>query len=64
MVNDSRYGLTARILSNDLGRVMDLIPQIEVATTWVKNHAPVDANLPFGGFKQSGMGRERGRGAI
>lgn len=64
MVNDSRYGLTASIWSNDLGRVMDLIPRIEAGTVWVNNHVPVDPNLPFGGYKQSGMGREFGRAAI
>lgn len=64
MLNDSRYGLTASIWSNDLGRVMDLIPRIEAGTVWVNNHVPVDPNLPFGGYKQSGMGREFGKAAI
>lgn len=64
MLNDSPYGLTASIWSNDLGRVMDLIPRIEAGTVWVNNHVPVDPNLPFGGYKQSGMGREFGRAAI
>lgn len=64
MVNDSRYGLTASIWSNDLGRVMDLIPRIEAGTVWVNNHVPVDPNLPFGGYKQSGIGREFGKAAI
>ncbi|MDT4802242.1 Phenylacetaldehyde dehydrogenase [compost metagenome] len=64
MLNDSEYGLTASIWSNDLGRVMDLIPRIEAGTLWVNNHVPVDPNLPFGGCKQSGIGREFGRAAI
>ena len=64
MVNDSRYGLTASIWSNDLGRVMDLIPRIEAGTVWVNNHVPVDPNMPFGGYKQSGIGREFGKAAI
>lgn len=64
MVNDSRYGLTASLWSNDLGRVMGLISQVEAGTVWVNNHVPVDPNLPFGGYKQSGMGREFGRSAI
>jgi phenylacetaldehyde dehydrogenase len=64
LVNDSRYGLAASIWSNDLGKVMDLLPRIEAGTVWVNNHVPVDPNLPFGGFKQSGMGREFGRNAI
>ncbi|KAF1071341.1 MAG: Phenylacetaldehyde dehydrogenase [Pseudomonas citronellolis] len=63
-VNDSPYGLTASVWSNDLGRVMDLLPRIEAGTVWVNNHVPVDPNLPFGGFKQSGIGREFGRAAI
>ena len=54
MVNDSRYGLTASIWSNDLGRVMDLNPRIEAGTVWVNNHVPVDPNMPFGGYKQIG----------
>ncbi|MFP6851063.1 MAG: aldehyde dehydrogenase family protein [Pseudomonas sp.] len=64
MLNDSRYGLTASIWSNDLGQVMDLIPRIEAGTVWVNNHVPVDPNLPFGGYKQSGIGREFGKAAI
>ncbi|QLF93407.1 aldehyde dehydrogenase family protein [Pseudomonas sp. ABC1] len=64
MANDSHYGLAASIWSNDLGRVMDLIPRIEAGTVWVNNHVPLDPNLPFGGYKQSGMGREFGRAAI
>lgn len=64
MVNDSRYGLTASLWGNDLGQIMDLIPRIEAGTVWVNNHVPVDPNLPFGGYKQSGMGREFGRAAI
>lgn len=63
-VNDSRYGLAASIWSNDLTRVMKLIPEIEAGTVWVNTHVPLDPNLPFGGYKQSGMGREFGRSAI
>jgi len=63
-INDNPYGLAASIWSNDLGRVMDLIPRIEAGTVWVNNHVPVDPNLPFGGYKQSGLGREFGRAAI
>lgn len=63
-VNDSPYGLAASIWTNDLGRAMQLIPQIEAGMVWVNNHAPVDPNLPFGGYKQSGMGREFGRSAM
>lgn len=64
MVNDSDYGLAASIWSNDLKAVMALIPRIEAGTVWVNTHVPLDPGLPFGGFKQSGIGRDFGRGAV
>lgn len=64
MVNDNRFGLTASVWTNDLSRALALIPRIEAGTVWVNNHVPVDPNLPFGGYKESGMGREFGRSAI
>ena len=41
-----------------------LIPMIKAGTVWVNCHGPVDPNMPFGGFKQSGIGRESGRQSI
>ena len=37
---------------------------VKAGTIWVNSHVPVDPNLPFGGHKQSGIGREHGRAAI
>ncbi|MNE98758.1 Phenylacetaldehyde dehydrogenase [compost metagenome] len=39
---------------------MDLTPRIEAGTVWVNSHTLIDANMPFGGFKQSGNGRDFG----
>jgi phenylacetaldehyde dehydrogenase len=64
MANDSSYGLTASIWSNDINHVMKAVRHLKAGTVWVNSHVPVDPNLPFGGFKQSGMGREHGRAAI
>ena len=64
LANDSPYGLVASIWSNDLGRTMDLIPRIEAGTVYVNTHVPVDPNLPFGGYKQSGLGRDFGPDAL
>ena len=64
MVNDSHYGLAASLWTNDLTQAMRLLPQIEAGTVWVNSHVPLDPNLPFGGIKQSGIGREFGRGAV
>jgi len=64
LANDTQYGLSASIWSNDLTAVHRLVPKIKAGTVWVNCHGPVDANMPFGGFKQSGVGREHGRVGI
>ncbi|MBI2309089.1 MAG: aldehyde dehydrogenase family protein [Rhodocyclales bacterium] len=62
--NDTPYGLGASIWSNDLARVHRLIPKIHAGTVWVNCHNMLDPALPFGGYKQSGFGREMGRAAL
>ena len=62
--NDTDFGLAASIWSQNISRVLELIPRIKAGTIWVNTHSVLDANMPFGGFKQSGMGREHGRAAI
>lgn len=62
--NDTAYGLAASIWSNDLTRVMRLIPRIHAGAIWVNTHGVIDANMSFGGMKQSGIGREMGRAGV
>jgi len=64
LANDTMYGLGASIWSNDLRRVHRMIPRIKAGTVWVNCHSMLDSSLPFGGFKQSGIGREMGRAAL
>ncbi|WP_137819135.1 aldehyde dehydrogenase [Pseudomonas sp. 2FG] len=64
LANDSVYGLGASIWSNDLRQVMSLIPRIKAGTVWVNTHNMLDPSMPFGGYKQSGIGREMGHAAI
>jgi len=64
LANDTPYGLGASIWLNDLARVHRMIPRIKAGTVWVNCHSMLDASLPFGGFKQSGIGREMGRAAL
>jgi phenylacetaldehyde dehydrogenase len=64
LANDSPYGLAASLWTNDLSAVMNLTPRIQAGTVWVNSHVPLDPNLPFGGHKQSGVGREFGRAAV
>lgn len=62
--NDTQYGLAASVWSNDLRVVNRLTRKIRAGTVWVNCHGMIDSNMPFGGFKQSGFGRENGRAAI
>ncbi len=62
--NDSRYGLGASIWTNDLTKAYRLIPKVKAGTVWLNCHNMVDPNLPFGGYKESGTGREHGRAMI
>ena len=64
MANDSIYGLSASIWTKDVSKVHRLVPQIQAGTVWVNCHTLLDSALPFGGFKQSGWGREMGRAAL
>lgn len=64
LANDSPYGLAASLWTNDLTRAMNLVPRIEAGTVWVNAHVLLDPNMPFGGVKQSGMGREFGRAVV
>ena len=64
LANDSPYGLAASIWSNDLAAVNRLVPEIESGSVWINGHNLLDACMPFGGFKQSGIGRELGDSLI
>jgi phenylacetaldehyde dehydrogenase len=62
--NDSPYGLGASIWTNNLSTAHRLIPRIKAGTVWVNCHNMLDPNMPFGGFKSSGIGREHGRAVM
>lgn len=62
--NDSPYGLAASIWSNDLSQVQRLVPRLKAGTVWVNGHNLLDANVPFGGYKLSGVGRDMGKQSL
>ncbi len=64
MANDTIYGLGASIWSNNLSFVHRMVPKIKAGTVWVNCHNMLDPAMPFGGYKQSGLGREMGRAVI
>lgn len=62
--NDTCYGLGAGIWTKDVSAMHRLAARIKAGTVWGNCHAVVDPALPFGGFKESGLGREQGRQGV
>lgn len=62
--NDSTYGLAAGIWTQDISRAHKLAQAVKAGTVWVNCYSIFDAALPFGGYKQSGWGREMGHAAL
>jgi acyl-CoA reductase-like NAD-dependent aldehyde dehydrogenase len=55
--NDTRYGLAASVWSADPARARAIAQRLEVGTAWINQHRATAANVPFGGAKESGIGR-------
>ena len=60
MANDSIYGLGGGVWSRDIPRAMSVAKRIRTGTVWVNDYHLLSAFAPFGGYKQSGIGRELG----
>ena len=58
--NDSEYGLGGTIWTNNLDRGIEVAMKIDTGTIWVNKHLDLPLDVPFGGSKQSGIGREQG----
>jgi acyl-CoA reductase-like NAD-dependent aldehyde dehydrogenase len=64
IANDTEYGLSAGVWSTDNQRALDVAARLEAGTVWVNDWHMVNAAYPFGGYKQSGLGRELGPHAL
>ncbi|TPJ65020.1 aldehyde dehydrogenase [Mesorhizobium sp. B2-7-1] len=64
IANDSIYGLAAGLWTQDIGRGIRLPDRLEAGIVWVNMYRATSYLSPFGGYKQSGFGRENGRTAI
>ena len=62
--NDTPYGLAASLRTRDLALTHATAARLRAGTVWVNCHNMIDAAMPFGGFKQSGWGREMGPAAL
>lgn len=62
--NNTSFGLAAGIFTNDLKRAHRVIAALDAGTCWINTYNITPIELPFGGNKQSGLGRENGKAAI
>lgn len=62
--NSSRYGLAAGVWTNNLRRAHTVAAQLEAGTVWINAYSMIDPTAPFGGYKDSGYGRDLGADAL
>ena len=59
LANDVKYGLGSSIFTNNVGMAMEASRRLKFGTVWINDHGAVTAEMPWGGFKESGYGKER-----
>ena len=60
LANNSKYGLAGAVWSKDADKAHKLASQLEAGTVWINEYHLLNPGMPFGGFKESGIGREMG----
>jgi len=64
IANDVRFGLAAAVWTRDIGRAIRMSDRLQAGTVWVNTYRAVSFMAPFGGYKDSGLGRENGIDAV
>ncbi|MFG2658528.1 aldehyde dehydrogenase family protein [Streptomyces sp. NPDC048425] len=64
IANDTEYGLSAGVWSQDVQRALDVARRLQAGSVWINDWHNISQHMPFGGFKQSGTGRELGPDAL
>jgi 1-pyrroline dehydrogenase len=62
--NDVRFGLAASVFTTDIGRAMRVAKAIQAGTVWINEHFTLASEMPHGGFKQSGWGKDQSAYAV
>ncbi len=62
--NDTGYGLSAGVYTSDLSRAHRMMARLEAGSCWINTYNVTPVEMPFGGYKRSGIGRENGRWAM
>ncbi|PWJ42416.1 aldehyde dehydrogenase family protein [Sediminitomix flava] len=62
--NDSNYGLVAGVWTENITKAHQFAQQVKAGSIWINGYDMFDASVPFGGFKESGIGKEMGKSAI
>ena len=62
--NDTEFGLSAGVFSADLARAHRVIGELQAGTCWINAYNLTPVEMPFGGYKQSGVGRENALEAL
>ncbi|MBL8563008.1 MAG: aldehyde dehydrogenase family protein [Gemmobacter sp.] len=64
LANDSRYGLAASVWSENINRAIEVAAKVKAGVVWINATNLFDAGAPFGGYRESGFGREGGRAGM
>ena len=64
LANDTSYGLAAGVFSSDISKAIRVIRKVRAGITWINSYGPVYNEAPWGGYRQSGIGRELGISGI
>ena len=64
IANDTRYGLAGAVWTSDIGQALQVARAVRAGTFWINQYGTIELEMPFGGFKESGFGRELGMESV